>query len=164
MTSRKEKKPSLDGTGDLSDLLLGGAGGGLVAGSAGGLDSLLRGQPDLVNPIGEIDAANMSNEEVANHEVSATLQAFKDRAKAEQARFELATDSEYWIGVCFQTRAQKEFFLKAVKLLQAGDKYIDGRLLAKRMGIELPEANVPYNVSARPDAKLAAIVRGGGSA
>jgi len=46
-----------------------------------------------------------------------------------------------------------------VNLLQAGDKYIDGRLLARRMGIELPPADVPYNVSARPDAKLAAMVR-----
>ena len=39
-----------------------------------------------------------------------------------------------------------------------GDKYIDGELLAKRMGIALPAADVPYNVSARPDKKLAAMV------
>lgn len=156
MTSTRGKKPSLDGTGDLSDLLVAGPAGGNSA-----FDSLLRdnGLDQVPVPGMVFDASDMTNEQVANHEVSATLQAFKDRAKKEQERFELATDSEYWFAVCFQTRAQKEHFLKAVQLLQAGDKYIDGRLLAKRMGIELPPANVPYNVSAKPDAKLAAMVR-----
>lgn len=158
MTSTRGKKPSLDGLGELGDLLLTGSGG---AGGGSSFDSLLQesGLDQVANPIGEIDASNMTNEQVANHEISATLQAFKDRAKKEQERFEIATDSEYWFAVCFQTRAQKEAFLRGVKLLQAGDKYIDGRLLAKRMGIELPEADVPYNVSARPDAKLAKMVR-----
>ncbi len=49
--------------------------------------------------------------------------------------------------------------MREAKLLQAGDKYIDGALLAKRMGIELPPAQVPYNVSAKVDAKYAALVR-----
>ena len=47
----------------------------------------------------------------------------------------------------------------AVKLLQHGDKYLDGRLLAQRMGIELPPAAVPYNTSAKVDAKFAALVK-----
>ena len=101
----------------------------------------------------------MTNEEVAVKETSAVLEAFKARAKAEQERFALATDSEYWVGLCFQTRAQKEAFLTAAKLIQHGDKYIDGQLLAKRMGIELPPAAVPYNISAKVDAKYAALVK-----
>lgn len=115
--------------------------------------------PDPDDPIGELDYGSMTNEEVAVKETSAVLAAFIARSKAEQERFLLATDSEYWVGLCFQTREQKEHFLREAKLLQAGDKYIDGALLAKRMGIELPPAAVPYNVSAKVDAKYAALVR-----
>lgn len=115
--------------------------------------------PDPDDPIGELDYDSLTNEEVAVKETSAVLEAFKARAKAEQERFALATDSEYWVGLCFQTRAQKEAFLTGAKLIQHGDKYIDGQLLAKRMGIELPPAAVPYNISAKVDAKYAALVK-----
>lgn len=154
-TKGKKAKPDL-GDVNLDDLLLGGLGGG----SGGGLGKLLD-QPDKLeadDPLGHIDYENITNEEAVKQETSAVLEAFKARAKKEQERFALATDTEYWVGLCFQTREQKEVFLRAVGLLQAGDKYIDGRLLAKRMGVELPDANVPYNVSARPDAKFAAMV------
>jgi len=161
MSSHKGKVSltSLANVTDLSDL------DGLGDGLAGldGLDSLEAMDapegPDPDDPIGELDYESLTNEEVAVKETSAVLQAFIARSKAEQARFLLATDSEYWVGLCFQTREQKEHFLREAKLLQAGDKYIDGALLAKRMGIELPPAQVPYNVSAKVDAKYAALVR-----
>lgn len=111
------------------------------------------------DPIPDLDYPNMTNEAVAVAETSAVLEAFKARAKAEQERFALATDSEYWVAVCFQTREQKEFFLAASKLLKAGDKYIDGALVAKTLGITLPPAAVPYNVSAKVDPKYAGLVK-----
>lgn len=161
MSSHKDQDSfaSLANVTSLSDL------DGLDDGLAGldGLDSLEAMDapegPDPDDPIGELDYESLTNEEVAVQETSAVLQAFIARSKAEQARFLLATDSEYWVGLCFQTREQKEHFLREAKLLQAGDKYIDGALLAKRMGIELPPAAVPYNVSAKVDAKYAALVR-----
>lgn len=157
MSSIKGKKPSLDGMGDLDDLLVGSSMG---LGGGAGLGALLDDTHVQVDdPIGEIDASDLTNEQLVDKEISATLAAFKARAQKEQERFLIATDSEYWFAVCFQTRAQKEHFLRETKLLQAGDKYIDGALLAKRMGITLPPADVPYNVSARPDAKLAAMVK-----
>jgi hypothetical protein len=161
MSSHKGKVSltSLANVTDLSDL--DGFGDGLAG--LDGLDSLEAMDapegPDPDDPIGELDYESLTNEEVAVKETSAVLQAFIARSKAEQARFLLATDSEYWVGLCFQTREQKEHFLREAKLLQAGDKYIDGALLAKRMGIELPPAQVPYNVSAKVDAKYAALVR-----
>lgn len=132
-------------------------GGGLDA-LAGGLDGL-DDEPEVADPIGELDYDNLSNEEVAVKETSAVLEAFKARAKAEQERFALATDSEYWVGLCFQTREQKVAFLTATGLLKHGDKYIDGQHLAKVMGVTLPGADVPYNVSAKVDPKWAAMVK-----
>lgn len=167
MSSRKGAGTleSLDSLADLADLdSLAGLGGGLdqLYGSAGleALDTLGGpGAPNPDDPIGELDYEGMSNEQAATKETSAVLAAFIARSKAEQERFALATDSEYWVGVCFQTREQKEHFLREAKLLQAGDKYIDGALVAKRLGIALPPAAVPYNISAKVDAKYAALVK-----
>ncbi len=161
MSSHKGKGQldSLESVTDLSDLDgLGDSFGALDA--LAGLEALdAPDGPNPDDPIGELDYDNLTNEEVATKETSAVLQAFIARSKAEQARFLLATDSEYWVGVCFQTREQKEHFLREAKLLQAGDKYIDGALVAKRLGITLPPAQVPYNISAKVDAKYAALVK-----
>jgi len=102
MTSRKDKKPTLDGTGDLTDLLLntGPAGPGEAS-----LADLLGPKLDVEDPIGEIEYENLTNEQAVEKETSAVLAAFKDRAKKEQERFELVTDSEFWFAACFQTRA-----------------------------------------------------------
>lgn len=116
-------------------------------------------EQDPDDPIPAMDYDSMTNEAVAVKETSAVLEAFKARAKAEQERYALATDTEYWLAVCFQTRAQKEHFLEVTKLLKHGDKYIDGALVAKVLGITLPPAQVPYNVSAKVDAKYAALVK-----
>lgn len=79
---------------------------------------------------------------------------FRKRAKDEERRFFLATDSEYWACLCFQTREQKEAFLSALNILKFGDKYLDGTLVAKELGVTLPSADVPYNTSAKVDRKL----------
>lgn len=162
MSSRKNTKQRPDDdVGDLADL----------EGLGGGLDDLGDGD-DLAHlgeaadderhpddPIPDLDYENMTNEAVAVAETSAVLEAFKARAQREKERFRLATDSEYWVAVCFQTREQKEHFLQVTKLLKAGDKYIDGALVAKVLGITLPPADVPYNTSAKVDKKLAALVK-----
>ena len=73
----------------------------------------------------------------AKEEVSETLKAFKARKGNEHKRRLEATDSEFWCALCFETRAQKEEFLGKLGLLVHGDKYLDGRLVAQRLGIVL---------------------------
>ena len=91
-------------------------------------------------------------------DLDAVQQGFRDRIKNENNRFELATDSEYWFAACFQTREQKEVFLKAMDLIVHGDKYIDGRLLAEKLGVELPDADVPYRTEGKIDKDYAQFV------
>lgn len=71
-------------------------------------------------------------------EMSALQDGFAKRAKAERARFNRVTDSEYWFAVCFESREEKDRFLKAVGVHKKmmGDKYLDGRKLAKILGID----------------------------
>lgn len=75
----------------------------------------------------------------AGNELSELQKGFKQRADAEKDRFIKATDSEYWFAVCFESRQEKEAFLKAARIgkKMMGDKYIDGQKLAKVLGIDM---------------------------
>lgn len=77
-------------------------------------------------------------------DMNGILTAFKERAQNENARLLDATDSEFWFAVCFQTREQKEEFLKKMALIDIGDKYLDGLKVAQRLGVRL-ESPVPPN-------------------
>lgn len=122
-------------------------GPGLGMGDGGGL--FADEHPDPIGPIAYPGTADGDTRAT----LDAVGQAFKDRARAERERFKAATDSEYWFAVVFETREQKEAFLRAMKWLKLGDKHLDGCLLAEQEGISLPPASVPY-VAAKPDRKL----------
>lgn len=113
-------------------------------------------------PVDEIDGENL--EQHAARVLTEAEQAFRDRAKAETERFELATDTEYWCAIGFQSRRQKDAFLAALRerfgLADDGDKYLDGWEVAKALGIELPREQVPYNTSAgKVDKKWLSLAR-----
>lgn len=76
------------------------------------------------------------------------FQSIRDGRKKQAESIELANDTEYWYAMYFQSREQKEAFLKAMKWFEHGDKYIDGRWAAKKLGIELPARPAPYKVGA----------------
>lgn len=84
-------------------------------------------------------------------DLDAVQAGFRKRAKDEGKRFALATDTEYWACLCFQTREQKEAFLSALNILSLGDKYLDGQEVAKVLGVKIPDADVPYNTSSKRD-------------
>jgi len=73
-------------------------------------------------------------------DLDAVQKGFRDRMKEENDRFQLATDSEYWACICFQTREQKEAFLTALDIIKFGDKYLDGQKVAEALKIQLPES------------------------
>ena len=93
----------------------------------------------------------------SENELNEVLEGFKSRARAEDDRFKLATDSEYWTCICFQSRSQVEAFILALKLGNGTEKYLDGLRVARKLGIELPAVSVPYNISSRRDYKLEAL-------
>lgn len=92
-------------------------------------------------------------EAVALQEASEVLTAFRSAASREDQRFLDATDSEYWVAVCFQTREQKEEFLRKARIEHLGDKYLDGMKVAQVMGIELT-SRVPAMPNLRIDRRL----------
>lgn len=84
---------------------------------------------------------------------------FRERIKMENERFQNTTDSEYWFAVCFQTREQKEAFLKAMNLFLIGDKYLDGVEVAKQLGINIPTANINYLPNGKVDKDFVKFVK-----
>lgn len=69
-------------------------------------------------------------------ELDAVQAAFRARRKGEDKRFRQATDSEYWVALCFKDRDAKETFLRESGLLTLGDKYLDGHKAAAVLKIE----------------------------
>lgn len=110
---------------------------------------LLRANPvpkylDMPEPTGDAEIDSMAD-------LDEVQSGFRKRAADESNRFALATDTEYWACLCFQTREQKEAFLAALDILKFGDRYLDGQEVAKQLGVALPKADVPYKTSAKPD-------------
>lgn len=90
-------------------------------------------------------------EQFAKDDLNALQQGFRDRVNAESERFQQATDTEFWFAVCFQTRAQKEAFLKNAELFEHGDKYLDGAFVAEKFGVQIPDESVKYRPSGKVD-------------
>lgn len=113
----------------------------------------LQSEDPYPDPLKDVDYTQ-GVEQAAADETSALLEGFRQRAQQEQDRFTTATDGEYWFVVAFQSRQQKETFLKALGWLENGDKYLDGVTLAEDMGIELPEVRLSDPVARGVDKKL----------
>ena len=90
-------------------------------------------------------------------ELGAVEAAFRAREEREAIRMSNEIDSENWFAVVFETRAQKEEFLRRINLLDLGDKYFDGRDVADLLGVELSPSGREYRPEARIDSKLAAL-------
>lgn len=104
----------------------------------------------------KVAETGMDPVEVVEARVAALPNAFQDRASKEQDRRADATDSRYWVAVCFQTRAEKEEFLIASGLadLALESDYLDGAEVAERLDVELTSP-VPRWKDARPNKRLA---------
>lgn len=86
------------------------------------------------DPLADVDyTGNLATDAAA--ELTALEEGYRTRAKAEADRFRAATDSEYWVAVCFTSREDKEAFLRAANLTDIGDKYLSGPAVAARLGI-----------------------------
>lgn len=90
------------------------------------------------DPLAEVEYTDKLEVD-CGREFEALQKGFADRAKAERKRFRQATDSEYWFAVCFESREEKEKFLKSAGVIKSmmGDKYLDGRKLAQILGVDM---------------------------
>jgi hypothetical protein len=84
-----------------------------------------------------------SFEDATKGEISEVLAAFKKRAADEAAAKTKNISTEYWFAVYFASQEQRDSFLNAVKLLEKlEDQYLDGTVLAKKLGISIPKEDI----------------------
>jgi hypothetical protein len=104
--------------------------------------------------------AGMDPESQVKRELSELEQGFRDRRDQEQARFEAATDAIYYFVVAFESGNQAAAMLEHFGIKPgAGDLFIDGRIIARNLGVELPASNLP-KVRLKQDDRLRAMTRG----
>ena len=90
-------------------------------------------------------------------DLDAVKQGFRDRLKAETSARWMRQTANIGLHV-FQSRAQSEAFLREIGWRKFGDKYLDGVKVAKMMGIELPDDEVPYVAEPKIDKAWAGLV------
>lgn len=88
------------------------------------------------------DTAPRRADEAAADEMSDVLKQFKASAKNENLRMEDATDGEFWLGVVFQSKAQRDEFIAKLGV-EVDDQFIDGMALADQIGIILETPVMP---------------------
>lgn len=69
---------------------------------------------------------------------------FKAKEAKENERRRLALNPNFWCCLVFQSQEQKDAFLKNAGLDGYGMKYLDGRLVAKKFGVPIPEQSVKF--------------------
>ena len=80
---------------------------------------------------------------------------FRARMKAENERFRDMCDTEYWVCLCFKSRAQKEEFLASVGM-ETDLKYIDGREMARAVKHPVKTPDLKFARIKAPDKEFSA--------
>jgi hypothetical protein len=120
--------------------------GGLGGDGLGGLGPKKKAQPKEPEQTAEAEG---------QQEMTEALAAFKQASKRENDRFAQATSPDFWFGVYFETKEQRdEFlaFLKALDLME--EQWVNGRKLAAKLGCVLKSPRLP-RPSFKIDPKLA---------
>ncbi len=111
--------------------------------------SLLGDHPAEVadNPLDMLDyPADLEGK--ARAELDAVQSFIRDERKVKRDAYRVLVDHEYWLCICFQSRAQKEEFLAKAGWADLGEKYVDGLALAELLGVDVRP--VPLTTKAAP--------------
>lgn len=92
-------------------------------------------------------------------ELSEVAAGFRKRAATESARKSAATDGDFYLCVIFASQEQVEAFLKATGVGKINDRFIDGREMARAMGVNLQPCALKTKLK-KPSSRLANLVMG----
>jgi hypothetical protein len=92
---------------------------------------------DEGDPLEDVDYGSDDLEISADNEMTAIVQQIKEQKKAQQDRFRIARDPDYWCALCFQSHEQRDQFLDIIGWRDLGEKYLNGLEVARRLGVEV---------------------------
>ena len=88
-------------------------------------------------------------------QVAHKTEGFVERAKAEQKRFDMVTDTNYYAVLCFETQEQRDEFFDALSSRglvppKRGNRYVNGLEVAKAIGVEIKSPRVTWPKQRNP--------------
>lgn len=99
----------------------------------------------------EVDDVSLEELEAEiKDELGEVEQSFRERMQIENKRFRDMCDTEYWVAVCFTSRAQKEEFLEMMDL-PLDEKYIDGREMARKCNRAIKTPDLKFAKIGKPN-------------
>lgn len=98
--------------------------------------------PSIPNPLDSFEYPG-TLEGDATEEVSEILQTILEERQQLRDKFRLRADREYFVCICFQSKEQKEDFLRQMGWLSWGDRYLDGLRCAEALGFDLEPVMLP---------------------
>ena len=98
---------------------------------------------DVVSPLDAVESQLIGKlEPDAMTEFDAVKKAMRDQDKLAAKKFEMITDSRYYVVVCFQSHDQRAEFMKKARLKDL--EYCDGLTLAENLGVKLTSEALDY--------------------
>lgn len=112
-------------------------------------DSLFK--PAIDNPLDALPGFDtepmMSAEFAATREVSEALRAVLEERRERRDEFRIATDTQYYVVLCFQCEDQKKEFLTAMGWLRWGERFLNGLDCARSLGVDISPIDLPMRVN-----------------
>ena len=99
-------------------------------------------EPDDESPTDSLQDSGDIEQNV-NDELAVTLDALLSNKKGKNDAYRVANDDEFWFAVCFQSREQKDDFLRLAGWAELGDKYIDGLEVARKLNVAVEPIPMP---------------------
>jgi len=92
---------------------------------------------DEGDPLEDVEYNDADLEASADAEMTEIVKQIKERKRQMQERFRVANDTDYWFAMCFQSREQRDEFLRLTGWAAPGEKYLSGLKVAQVLGVEI---------------------------
>lgn len=97
---------------------------------------------DRDDPLANVEYNPESLEQSAENEMSEVLRQLLERRKAQQDRFRVARDPEFFVVLCFQSRAQRNEFLEKSGWGVEDERYLNGLQVCRLLGIDVQPIDI----------------------
>lgn len=95
------------------------------------------------NPLDAVDYPDTNAEANAEVEISEALKRIKAEKKVRRDTFRVMTDPNFYIVVCFQSADQRDDFIAKAGWHDLGEPFVDGLIVADRMGVDIEPISLP---------------------